>query len=51
MSDKNQLVSKDEKLISNMLEIQAIINILELKGITTKDEIMDEQIRKMSKEN
>ena len=61
MPDKNQLVSKDEILISNMLEIQAIINILELKGITTKDEIMeeikklqvemDEQIRKMSKEN
>ena len=61
MPDKNQLISNDEILISNMLEIEAIIQILERKGITTKDEIMeeikklpvemDEKIRKMSKEN
>ena len=61
MPDKNQLVSNDEILISNVLEIEAIIQILERKGITTKDEIMeeikklqvemDEKIKKMSKEN
>ena len=61
MPGKNQLVSKDEILISNMLEIEAIIQILERKGITTKDEIMeeikklqvemDEKIKRMSKEN
>ena len=57
----NEIVSNQELIISNMLEIQAIIRILKHKGITTEDEIlrevqklkkeMDEMIRKMSKEN
>ena len=29
-------------LVSNMLEIQALIRILEKKGITSQDEIFDE---------
>ena len=57
----NQIVSSEDLLVSNMLEIQAIIRILKQKGITTEDEIlrevqklkveMDEQVKKMSKEN
>ena len=53
--------SRKELLVSNMLEIQAIIRILKSKGITTEDEIlrevqklkieMDELVKKMSKEN
>jgi hypothetical protein len=59
---KNQsIVSNEELILSNMLEIQALIRILEKKGITTKDEIlavvielkkeMEEKIKKHSKEN
>ena len=57
----NQIVSSEDLLVSNMLEIQAIIRILKQKGITTEDDIlrevqklkveMDEQVKKMSKEN
>ena len=59
MDDK--IVTDQELLVSNMLEIQAIIRILKRKGITTEDEIlrevqklkeeMDELVKKMSKEN
>ena len=38
----NQIVSNEELLVSNMLEIQAIIRILKQKGITTEDEILRE---------
>jgi hypothetical protein len=38
----NQLVSNQELLVSNMLEIQALIRILKKKGITTEDEILEE---------
>ena len=61
MSDQNKIVSNEELLVSNMLEIQALIRILKKKGITTEDEIleevkalkveMDEKIRKMGREN
>ena len=61
MPDKNKIVTNEELLVSNMLEIQAIIRILKQKGITTEDEIlrevqklkveMDELVQKMSKEN
>ena len=57
----NQIVSNQELLVSNMLEIQALIRILEKKGITNKDEILDEvkklqvemeeKIKKMGREN
>ena len=61
MSKDNPLVSWEELAVSTMLEVQAIINILERKGLITKDEIleevevvkkeMEEKIRKMSREN
>ncbi|MCZ2223871.1 MAG: hypothetical protein LC122_09605 [Chitinophagales bacterium] len=58
---KNQLVSNEELILSNMLEIQAIVRILTRQGITTEDEIlrevfklkleMEEKIKSSSKEN
>jgi len=41
-ANKNQLITDQELLVSNMLEIQAVIRILTRKGITTEDEIMEE---------
>lgn len=38
---KNQLGTNQELLVSNMLEIQALIRILKKKCITTEDEILD----------
>ena len=58
---KNQIISNEDLIVSNMLEIQALIRILKKKGITTEDEIleevkalkvqMEEKIRKMGREN
>ena len=55
------IVSNDELIYSNMLEIQAVIRILTKKGITTENEIMqeiekirdevNEKVRKMGKDN
>lgn len=55
------IVTNDELIYSNMLEIQAIIRILTKKGITTENEIMEEvvkirdevnaKIKKLGKEN
>ena len=55
------IVSNDELIYSNMLEIQAVIRILTNKGITTENEIMqeiekirdevNEKVKKMGKEN
>jgi len=42
MSEENRLVSNTELLVSNMLEIQALIGILSKKGITNGDEILNE---------
>jgi len=42
---KIQLVTNDELLLSNMLEIQALIRILERKGITSQDEILREVVK------
>jgi len=57
----SELVTKQELLVSNMLEIQALIRILKRKGITTEyerlEEIeklkveMDEKIRGMGRED
>ncbi len=57
----NQLISNKELIVSNMLEIQALIRILKKKGITDEDEIlievkklkveMEDKIKRMSKEN
>ena len=58
---ENRLVSNEELIFSNMLEIQAIIRILKRKGITDEDEIleevkklkaeMEEKIKKSGREN
>jgi len=58
---KNSLVSNEELILSNMLEIQALIRILTKKGITSEDEIlrevlklkeeMEKKVRQSSKEN
>ncbi len=42
---KNLLVSNEELILSNMLEIQALIRILEKKGITTMSEILEEIVK------
>ena len=57
----SEIISNQELLVSNMLEIQALIRILEWKGITNKVEIleevkklqveMDEKVKKMGREN
>ena len=38
----SEIISNEELIFSNMIEIQAIIKILTKKGITTEDEILDE---------
>ena len=45
MSDQNRLITDQELLVSNMLEIQALIRILVAKGITTEDEIFREIVK------
>ena len=57
----SEIINNQELLVSNMLEIQALIRILERKGITNYDEIleevkklqveMEEKIKKMGREN
>ena len=57
----SEIISDQELLVSNMLEIQAIIRILKRKGITDENEILDEvkilqaemedKIRKSRREN
>ena len=54
------LVTWEELAVSTMLEVRALINILERKGLITKDEIleevevvkkeMEEEIRRMGRE-
>lgn len=41
----NKLVSNEELILSNMLEIQALIRILTKKGLTTEDEILREVVK------
>lgn len=45
MPDKNKIVTNEELLVSNMLEIQDIIRILTRNGITNEDEVMQEFIK------
>lgn len=49
MSENNPLISNQELIISNMLEIQALIRILTRKGITDEDEILSE-VKQLQKE-
>jgi hypothetical protein len=58
---KNSIVTNEELLVSNMLEVQALIRILKRKGITNEDEILmeieklrdevNEKIKRMQREN
>jgi len=43
--DNRKLVTNEELILSNMLEIQALIRILERKGITTHSEILEEVVK------
>ncbi len=57
----SEIISNEELIFSNMMEIQALIKILSKKGITTEYEILDEvkklqvemeeKIKKMGREN
>ena len=57
----SEIISNQELLVSNMLEIQALIRILKSKGITDENEILDEvkklkvemeeKVKKMGREN
>lgn len=40
--DEQKLVSYEELIVSNVIQLEAIINILEKKGIASKDEILEE---------
>ena len=61
MSKDDPLVSWEELAVSTMLEVQALIRILERKELITQDEIleevevlkkkMEEKIRRMGREN
>ena len=61
MSKQSPIVTYEELAVSNMLEIQAVIRILERKKLINQDEIleevsvlkkeMEEKIRKFGKEN
>jgi hypothetical protein len=58
---ENKIVTNEELIVSNMLEIQALIRILNNKGLVTEDEILEEvktlklemekKIKKMGREN
>jgi len=59
--ENREIVDYEELVVSNMLEIQAIIRILERRGITTEAEILTEiktirdemsnNLRRMQREN
>ena len=61
MSNYKPIPSTEELLLSNVLELRALIRILERKGLIASDEVleevgklkkeMDEKIRKMGREN
>jgi len=42
MDEKREQVTIDELAVSNMISIEAVVNVLMAKGIVTKDEIMEE---------
>ncbi len=48
--DPKQAVSFEELLFSNVMEQEALINLLERKGIITKSELLEE-IKALRKKN
>jgi hypothetical protein len=61
MNEKDKLVSYEELITTQMLQIEGIVRILIKKGIATEDELLNEvrilkmemaeKIKRMSKEN
>ena len=61
MADKKSLVTHEEIMLSNLVEIEAMRRVLVHKGIITEQEVfeqvkivraeMEEKIRQMNKEN
>jgi hypothetical protein len=47
--DPNEMVTFQELLVSNVIEQEALINLLERKGIITKKELAEE-IQRLRKE-
>jgi hypothetical protein len=45
MSEENRLISNNELIYTNMLQIEAIMRVLVKKGITTEEEVMNEIIK------
>ena len=45
MSEENRLISNNELIYTNMLQIEAIMRVLVNKGITTEEEVMNEIIK------
>ena len=48
--DPKEIISLKELLMSNVFEQEALINLLEQKGIITKDELVKEIIRLKEKQ-
>jgi hypothetical protein len=40
--DKKEIVSMEELVMSQMWELQALYNLMEKKGLITKDELLNE---------
>ena len=51
MNPNKETVTLEELVISNMYEIQAVINILERKGLITKAEVLEEIIKLKEERN
>lgn len=47
--DSNQLVAFKELLMSEVIQSEALINLLERKGIVSKQELLEEMKRVQSK--
>ena len=45
MSEENRLISNNELIYTNMLQIEAIMRVLVKKGITSEEEVMNEIIK------
>ena len=45
MSEENRLISNNDLIYTNMLQIEAIMRVLVKKGITTEEEVMNEIIK------
>ena len=61
MSDQNKIVSNEELILANLMEIEALRRVLVKKNLITESEVfekvkevkkeMEDKIKRMSKEN